>query len=430
MELLVLIVLLFFLLALRVPIAFALLMSSFAMVIYMGLPPHIVITQVYSNINSFTLLAIPFFLMLGRVLNEGEMTDRLVAFADALVGHIRGGLGHINVVVSMVFASLSGSASADTASVGAIIIPTMKKAGYNPAFVAAITAASSTLGNIIPPSIIMVIYGAFGQVSVGALFLGGVVPGILIGLSQMIYVYIIAVRHGHGGNPRSSLRVIALSLWRTAPVLLIPILVLGGIISGMFTPTEAASIATAYALVLAIFYYRVIKLRQLPTLLARSVHDFAVPLFAIACAGIFGWLISFLGAGEIVSEAILRVTDQYYGIFGSLILFLLLIGTFLSPMTAVIIFMPVIQSLGELAGVDPVHLGVSVVMALACGLLTPPYGICVLIAAQIGEVRASRAFAAVLPLIAITVGIIFISMVFPDIILFLPKLFMPKVFIS
>jgi len=366
-----------------------------------------------------------FFMLLGRVLNEGQMTAKLVAFADAAVGHIRGGLGHVNVFVSMVFSSLSGSASADTASVGALLIPAMQRAGYSAPFAAALTAASSTMGNIIPPSIIMVIYGAFGQVSIGALFLGGIVPGILLGLSQMVYVYVMACRQGLEPKEFGGLRPIGASMAATWPVLLIPAIVLGGIVSGTFTPTEAASVAAAYALLLALFVYRLLRVSQLPTLLARSVTDFSVPLFAIACAGIFGWLISFLGAGPMVARTISDFTSDPLVTYACLIAFLLLIGTFLSPMTAVVIFMPIIQSIGAATGFHPVHIGVTCVMALTCGLLTPPYGICILIAAQISGKRSGPAFVAVLPLIGITVGLIVLSAMVPDLVLGLPRLFMP-----
>ena len=426
MTLVALIGAVFLLLALRVPISFSLLIASMGMILWLDLPMTLVVTQIFSGINSFTLLAIPFFMLLGRVLNEGQMTARLVAFADTVVGHIRGGLGHVNVFVSMVFSSLSGSASADTASVGALLIPAMQRAGYSAPFAAALTAASSTMGNIIPPSIIMVIYGAFGQVSIGALFLGGIVPGLMLGLGQMAYVYVMARRQGLQPKPFGGLCPIASSMRATWPVLLIPAIVLGGIVSGTFTPTEAASIAAAYAILLALFVYRLLRPAQLPVLFARTVTDFSVPLFAIACAGIFGWLISFLGAGPIVARAITGFTDDPYVTYACLIGFLLLIGTFLSPMTAVVIFMPIIQSIGAATGFHPVHIGVTCVMALTCGLLTPPYGICVLIAAQISGERSGPAFVAVLPLIGITVGLIAISAVFPDLVLGLPRLFMPE----
>ena len=331
-------------------------------------------------------------------------------------------------MVSMIFASLSGSAAADTASIGAILIPAMKKSGYDPAFTVALTAASSTLGVIIPPSIIMVIYGAFGQVSIGALFLGGVVPGMLIGLAMMGYVYILALRYNYPANPRLPAIEMARAFGRGSAPMLIPVLILGGVTVGFFTPTEAAIIAVAYALLLSLVFYRLIGPRDIPRMLAKSVVAFAAPMFLVSAAGIFGWLISYLGAAELVTQLILGITDNPTGIMALLILFLLLVGTFLNPISAVLIFLPIIQSLGAAAGADPVQLGVIVVMSLAIGLVTPPYGICLLIAAQIGDVGIPRAFMAILPLVGIVLGIIATAVALPDVVLALPKLFMPRLF--
>jgi len=416
----------FGLILLRVNIGFALILSSVLVLWREDLPLGSVINQMYAGIDSFPLLAVPFFMFLGRLLNSGGITDRLLAVADATVGHVRGGLGHVNVFVSMVFASLSGSAAADTASIGAILIPAMKRAGYDPAFTVAITAASSTLGVIIPPSIILIVYGAFGNVSIGALFLGGVVPGVLIGLSMMGYGYWQALRHGYPANPRQSLGAMAGALLRGAPPLVIPVLVLGGVVGGFVTPTEAAILAVAWALFLAFAVYREVGLAALPGLLAAAAVDFAVPLFTVAGAGIFGWLISFLGAAELVVGFILGITGSSLGILLLLVGFLLLIGTVLNPISAVLIFLPIIQSLGEIAGAHPVQLGVVTTMTLAVGLVSPPYGICLLIAARIGEVSTPRAFLAILPIVALVVAVVVASLLVPDIVLGLPKLLMPR----
>lgn len=430
MELGILIATLFVLLVLRVPVAFALILSSIVVLYRLGLPFEIVVTQTFSNIQSFTLLAIPFFLLLGRLLNEGAITERLVDFADAVVGHIRGGLGHINVFVSMIFGCFSGSTAADTASIGSVMIPTMLKAGYHAPYTVAITAASSTLGTIIPPSIIMVIYGAFGQISIGALFLSGIVPGFMVGIGQMGYTYYIALKYGYGANPRRSLPEMGRSFLNTSPALMIAVIILGGILSGLFTATEAAVIGAVYTLGLAIIGYRTLPVRQLPRVLYESVVDFAIPIFTIACAGIFGWLLAFLGADKLIADLILSYTDSYFGIFTSLIVFLLVLGTFFSAMTSVVIFMPIIQHLGNLAGIDPIHLGLSVIMALACAPFTPPYGLSLLLAAQIGHVKSGPAFLAAVPLVGITVGIIFVGMAFPDLFLFIPKTFIPTAFLN
>ncbi len=418
----------FVLILLRVNIGFALILASVAVILYEDLSLVSVLNQMYANIDSFPLLAVPFFMFMGRLLNSGGITERLLDVADATVGHIRGGLAHVNVFVSMVFASLSGSAAADTASVGSILIPAMKKAGYDPAFTVALTAASSTLGVIIPPSIILIIYGAFGNVSIGALFLGGVAPGVLIGLSMMGYAYVLAIKHGYPANPRASLATMGRVIFRGAPPLVIPVLVLGGVVGGYFTPTEAAISAVAWALFITFVVYRAISVRELPGILARATVDFSVPLFTVAGAGIFGWLISFLGAADMVVEFILSVTRNPYGIMVMLVGFLLLIGTVLNPISAVLIFLPIIQGLGDTAGMNPVHLGVLTTTSLSVGLISPPYGICLLIATQIGEVPVPKAFLAILPIVGLVILVTLSSLVAPDIVLALPKLFMPSVF--
>ena len=418
----------FVLIAFRVNIGFALILSSIGVILWEDLPLASVINQMYSNTESFTLLAVPFFMFLGRILNAGTITDRLLKVADASVGHIRGGLGHVNVFTSMIFASLSGSAAADTASVGSILIPAMKKAGYSPAFAVALTAASSTLGVIIPPSIILIVYGAFGNVSIGALFLGGIVPGVTIGLFMMAYTYVTAIREGYPANPFPGIATFAKAVWRGAAAMLIPVFVLGGVIAGIFTPTEAAISAVVWALFLTFIIYRDVPIRELPGLLTRATMDFAVPLFTVAGAGIFGWLIAYLGAAEIVVNFITAQTDSPVGIMLLLIGFLLLIGTVLNPISAVLIFLPIIQALGDQANMNPVHMGVLSTIVLSVGLITPPYGICLLIASQIGDVPLGKAMLAVIPIVALTILVAVLSIFFPEIVLALPKWSFPNLF--
>jgi len=329
----------------------------------------------------------------------------------------------------MVFATLSGSAAADTASVGSILIPAMKRAGYDPAFAVALTAASSTLGVIIPPSIILIVYGAFGNVSIGALFLGGIVPGFLIGLFMMAYTYYQAVKYGYPASPFPGAREAARVVAGGAAPLLIPVLVLGGIVGGFFTPTEGAIIAVAWALFLTFVVYRDVPVTELPRILAAAVTDFSVPMFTVAGAGIFGWLISYFGAAEIVVDFITTQTSNRFGIMMLLIAFLLLIGTVLNPISATLIFLPIIQALGtDTAGFHPVHLGVLTTIVLSVGLITPPYGICLLIASQIGDVPLARAMLAVLPICLLTILVACLSLWFPSIVLGLPRLVAPQLF--
>lgn len=416
------------LIALSVPIAFAIGLASIVTILQLGLPLTSVVNQMFASINSFPLLAVPFFLLLGRLMNDGGITDRLLRFADSTVGHIRGGLGHINVMVSMMFASLSGSAAADTASVGAVLIPAMKKSGYPAPFAVALTAASSVLGGIIPPSILMVIYGAFGNVSVGALFMGGVLPGILVGVMQMGYVYYVAKRHGIKATGTFSFGQMGRTALIATPPMLLPIIILGGITLGVFTATEAASVAVLIGAVLAFIVYRAIPLTKLPSILSDSVVAFSLPMFAVASAGIMGWLISYLGIAQEVASFILSVTDSRIGIMLLVMGFMLVIGTVLSPVTAVIIFLPIIQGLCLAADINQVHMALVVILSLTLGLITPPYGICLLIATQIGEVSMPRAFLAVLPLIGLILAVIIALILLPSVFLFLPQMMFPKAF--
>ncbi|WP_421952951.1 TRAP transporter large permease [Pelagibacterium sp.] len=416
------------LISLRVPIAFAIGVASLVTVLSLGLPPTSVINQMVSNINSFALLAVPFFLLLGRLMNDSGITDRLMTFAQSMVGHIRGGLGHINVLVSMMFASMSGSAAADTASVGAIMIPAMTKAGYPAPFAVALTATSSTLGVIIPPSILFVIYGAFGNISIAALFLAGILPGLLIGLVQMGYTYYVASTYNVANPEKVDFRGRIRAGKTAAPVLLIPIIILGGITSGFFTATEAASIAALTGLVLAVVVYRSVKPRQLFELLTSTVVAYSLPMFAVAAAGIMGWLIAYLGIAREVADFIISVSDHPVAVMVMVMIFCLIVGTVLSPMTAVIIFLPIIQELTALGQISDIHMALVVCLSLAVGLTTPPYGICLLIAAQIGNVSMPRAFLAVLPIIGLTVLVILSVVFVPELYLYLPRTFFPQSF--
>lgn len=423
-PLILLLVVFFILVCIRVPIAFSLGISAVTTIVYLGLPFTSVINQIYNGIDNFTLLAVPFFLLLGGLMNDGGITERLLQFSRVVVGHIKGGLAHINIFVSMMMAGLSGSAAADTAAIGPVLIPAMKKEKYDAGFSVAITACSSTLGVIIPPSIMMVVYGAMAQVSIGKLFLAGIVPGILIAGGQMGYSYYLAKKHEYPSYPRATMKEATVSFGKAIPTLFLPVIIIGGITTGIFTATEAAVIAVFYAFLL-MFLYKTLKVRDLPKLLKHTMVQYSLPMFAVACAGIMGWLIGYLHAPELVASLITSITTSSTGIFLFIVLFLLIIGTFLSPLEAIIIFLPILTKLGEIAALDPVHLGIITCLVLACGMVTPPYGICLLIATQIGEISTVRAFISVLPILLVTIGIILVGVFFPDLFLFLPNLLMP-----
>ncbi len=416
----------FILIFLKVPIVFVFVVSSVITILYMGMPLMSVINHIYSSIDSFPLLAVPFFLLLGQLMNHGGITERLVDFSETVVGHVKGGLGHVNVLVSMLFAGLSGSSVADTAGIGAMLIPAMKKAKYDVPYSAAVTACSSTLGGIIPPSIIMVVYASMAQLSIGAMFLSGFVPGLLIGLSQMGYTYYLAVKRGYPASKRKTLKEMGKAFIRAFMPLLMPFIIIGGVTSGYFTATEAAVIAVVYGMLLMLVVYRSAKLKDLPKVLGEAVIGYSLPMMAVASAGIMGWLIAYLDAPDIVLQFIFNITTAPFGIALLIVAFLLVLGTFLSPIICIVVFLPILQSLGAAAGLAPLHLGIIVVLTLSLGRVTPPYGICLLVASQIAEIPSHKVFKAAIPMILLTIMIIVVGILIPDLFLIVPKLLMPQ----
>ncbi len=416
----------FILLLLKVPIVFTFIISSAITLVRLNMNLMSVVNHVYASIDSFSLLAVPFFLLLGQLMNYGGITERLVKLSNKLVGHIRVGLGHVNVLVSMLFAGLSGSSVADTAGIGAMLIPAMKKAGYSVPFSAAITASSSVLGGIIPPSIIMVIYASLARISIGALFLAGVIPGVLIAFSQMAYTYYVAIRNDYQPIAAFSLKEAVGAIGPAIPPLMMPLIIIGGISAGVFTATEAAAVAVVYGLLLILVVYRSISVRELPGILGKALVDYSLPMMAVGASGIMGWLIAYLDAPELILSFIMDITEAPFGIAMLIVLFLLVLGTFLSPIIVVVVFLPILQAMGAAANMEPVHLGIIVVLTLSLGRITPPYGICMLVAAQIAEMPSHRVFIASIPMIVLALGIIVIGIVFPGLFLAFPRLLMPE----
>lgn len=412
----------------KIPIAYALGLSSIAVMFRMGIPLTSAINSMYSSVNNFALLAIPLFMLLAQLMDKGGITARLFKISDAFVGHIRGGLGHVNVFMSLLFGHLSGSAQADAAAIGSMLIPTMKKSGYETGFTVAITASSSTLGVILPPSVLMVVYGAMSGTSIAALFVAGFVPGFLIAIVMMGYTYIMAVKKGWPMGEKHTWRQRGGAVKGAVPVVLLPLIIIGGTSAGLFTATESAAIACLYAFILMFVVYRNYKVKDIPTVMVSTAMDFSLTMFAVASAGITGWLIAFLNAPQIAAYWILGITDSYFGIYLLLIAFLLFVGTFLSPMTAIIIFMPIIQQLGSVANINDVHLGLIVILTLSLGMVTPPFGTCLMITAQIGDIPIPQAFKSVFPIIILVLGVIIVGVVIPELFLFLPRILVPVAF--
>jgi tripartite ATP-independent transporter DctM subunit len=412
---------------LRVPVAFSLALAVVPVFfIEERLTPVLLLREMFVSYNAFVLLAVPFFLLAANLMNAAGITDRLVRLARALVGHLPGGLGHINVVVSMLFAGISGSSTADAAGIGSLLIPQMKKQGYDTSFAVAITACSSVMGVIIPPSILMVVWGGLMSVSIGGLFLAGVLPGILIALSQMLTVYIYAKRRGYPVYVRSSLIELMVATGSASLALMTPLIIVGGIVGGFFTPTEASVVAVIYSLILGVVVYRSISLRDLPGILYNSARFAAISLFCIGTASAFGWCLAYFKIPAALVHQIELMGLGVVGIGFMCALAFLLIGMFIDAIPAIIILGTVLFPVTEHVGMHPVHFAIIGVVSLAFGLVTPPYGLCLLIAVSIGEIRLIDALKDVaivlLPMILVLVFIILA----PEVILALPRWIMPK----
>lgn len=425
-PILVLFVAFFVMILLRVPVAYSLALSSLLVVYMEGLQPSLVVQQMFQGLNSFTLLAVPFFLLAGQLLNTGMITDRLMRLAQVLVGHIRGGVAHINVVVSMIFAGMSGSSTADTAGVGSVIIPSMIRQGFDRNFTAALTAASSTMGSIIPPSIMMVVYGAQGGVSIGGLFLAGAIPGFLVGLSQMGYAYVYSVRRGMPAEPLPSVKEF-FGAWTAGFFpLLVPVIIIGGVMSGEFTATESGMVATVYVMFLMYVIYRSSSIRRLPKVLSEAAVLYSQPLLAVATATIFGWLLAFYQAPAAIAGLAGSMTDSATMTLIAIMVLFLVVGTFMDAIPAIIIFLPIVTELVEVSGANPIHAGVIVIMTLALGLCTPPYGLCLLLSCAIAKVPVVRVMPQMFVFYGFFLAVIFLIILVPEIALWLPRLVMPQ----
>jgi C4-dicarboxylate transporter, DctM subunit len=412
-----------------VPIAFVI--GIVALLGIFGIPytPEATVPmKMVNGLDSFVLLAVPLFILAANLMNSGKISEKLINLALAVVGPIRGGLAHANVLVSMMFAGVSGAAQADTAGVGKILIPSMLKQGYDKETAVGVTAASSTVGVVIPPSIPMIIFAGLTNASIGALFLGGIVPGILIGLGMMVFIYILAVKKNYPRSKRVEMKKFAKLLLEAIPALLTPIIIIGGIITGFFTATEAAAVASLYTLIVCMFYYKTLKVKDLPKILMDTLALSSLSLFALACASALGELMSYYQLGTIAQEFFTNNVGTEWLFIIIVILFFLFIGTFMDAIPAMILFVPVILPTALEFGIDPVHLGLIVVITLAIGLITPPYGLCLLLAAKIGDMSIERSFVAVIPYIAIVVIVLLFIAFFPDIAFFIPKAINPGLF--
>jgi C4-dicarboxylate transporter DctM subunit len=410
-------------LATNMPVAFAMGVASLGgLLTYGQVPLNAIVTRMFVAVDSFTLLAIPFFIAAGEIMNACGITQRIVDFSSCLVGHIRGGLAHVTIVAEMFFSGISGSATADVSAIGSMIIPAMEADGYDKDFAVAVNASAATMGPTIPPSIMMVIYGGIANVSVAALFLGGIIPGLLTGGGLMALCYVIAVRRNYPKRRRATLGELWTALRQATLALMMPIIVLGGILFGVFTATEAGVVAVAYAVVIGCFVYKTIHLRDLYTLLLDAAVTTSVAMLVIATAAIFAWLLSWEGFATKVMNVLLAVSTNRYVLMLMILVALFIVGLVLEGLPILVIFGPILVPIVLKAGMDLVHFGVVLIFAATIGSVSPPVGILTFICCSIAKISVSQVSRLLWPFVAVMMAVLLLVAYVPQTVLVLANL--------
>jgi len=415
-------VLFFVFMALGMPIAHCMGLAAILVILLDGqLPVLLLAQQFYEALDNFSLLAVPLFILAGELMSVSGITERLVNMSRALIGHFRGGLAQANILTNMFMGAISGSALADLAAIGSMMIPAMKREGYKPAFAVAVTACAAMMAPIIPPSIIAVIYGSVTGVSIGALFLGGVIPGVLAGLAMMVITWYLAPRVGAGPTPKASGRERWAATGRAVPALVMPAIIIGGILSGAFTPTEAGSIAALYALLFGLAGRRHTP-RTLYRNFAAAAAMTAGALVTLGGAALFSWVLSRAGVGQSALQLMLSITSDPKLAMLVLIAFFFLLGTFLEPVPALIIVVPIMAPMIRHLGYDPVHFGIVVIMLLVVGSVTPPVGVLAMVASKIAGISYSASLGMLTPYILAWTAVILLVAYVPELVLWLPRM--------
>ena len=413
---------LFGLMLIRVPIAVALGMSSLGYILLEGLPPVLLVHNVINGMNSFPLLAVPFFIMAGGLMNSAGITGRIFGFARSVVGWMNGGLAHVNIGASIIFAGMSGAAVADAGGLGAIEIKAMREAGYDDDFSVGVTAASSTIGPIIPPSLPLVIFGVMASVSIGELFVAGIFPGLLMAVSLMIMVWYMSKKRNYPRDEAFSFSNVGRRFKTAILPLMTPVIIVGGIVSGAFTPTEAAVCAASYALVLGLFVYRTLNVKKLVAVSIETIETTASIMLIVGAATIFAWILPANQAAALFAETLLGLTDNKTLILLMIMLVVLLIGLFMETIAAISILVPVLLPVSAQIGVDPIHLGIIVILNLMIGLLTPPVGMVLFVLSKVSGVSFERCVRATMPFLVPLVVVLLLLTFIPQLTLFLPEL--------
>lgn len=410
---------------LGIPVVFSLGIANVVLLFLMDLPLTILPSKMVSGMNSFPLLAIPFFMFVGEVMNHGGIAKRLVRFADAFVGHITGGLGHVNILASMFFGGISGSAIADTAAIGGLMVPPMVEQKYSPSYSAAVTASSAVIGIIIPPSIPFILFGIVTSTSIARLFLGGIIPGIIVGIALMITTYFTSRKHGYGKrteNQKFSIKEVFRSFKDVWPALTLPVIIVGGILGGIFTATEAGAVAAVMSLFLALFYYKEIKIRDLPRILLSTAKTTAIVLFLCGMAMVSAWLLTRARVPVSLANLLTGITDSKLIILLLCNLLLFLIGFVMDLTPAILILAPILTPVMAAIGVDPVYFGVIMCINLGIGLITPPVGTVLYVASGVAGVKMESLVKSLLPFLLTLLMVLVLLILFPGLVMFIPNL--------
>ncbi len=408
-----------------IPIAFCLGLCSLAVVLYAGDYSIVLIAQkIFNGMDMFSLMAIPLFILSGDLMNLGGVTDRLIKFSNLLVGHIRGGLAHTLVVAEMFLSGITGSAVADASALGTVLIPSMVKEGYDVEFSTAILATAATAGPIIPPSITMVVYGVTMGVSIGGLFLAGLIPGIIMGLAMMAMAYYFARKRNYPRNERrASVRQIIKGSREAIAALILPVIILGGIMSGVFTATEAAAIAVFFAFVFGFFFFKTLKVKDIPRILINCAITSSVIMFIIGTANIALWFLATQQVPEKVASFFLSISNNPYVLMFIINILLLITGCFMETGAAIILFAPILAPILINVGFHPLHVGFIFVFNLVIGMITPPLGICLFVGCTIARISIERLSRAIWPFVLILIAVLLIFSYFPSIAMIVPQIF-------
>lgn len=405
------------------PISLSLGLSSLLAMIYKGgIPLTILAQKMFTGLDSFPLLAVPFFILAGGFMETGGISARLVKLASVLVGHIKGGLGMVVIVATIFFSGISGSSAADTAAIGSIMIPSMVKRGYPRNLSTAIVASAGGMGILIPPCITMIIFALTANVSVGYLFAAGFMPGALMGLALMVMVYIVARRDNLPSEAKAACGEMGKAVWDAIPPLIMPLIILGGILSGVFTATESAVVAVVYGAVLSMVVYRELHLKDIPMILVNSAKLTGVVMLLVGMSSTFAWILATQQIPQMIAQGMLSISTSPWVFMLMVNILFLFVGTFMDATPAIIILVPILFPVATKLGIDPIHFGTVLVMNLGIGFITPPVGTCLYVAASIGKTTLEDLFKPLMPFLTMMIFVLLVVTYWPDLTLFIPRL--------